>query len=75
MPENPYRDWIDTYADERFGEAVQTVVDTSDRAAAAATAPTRAKMLAPFDRACQYEWLFWDGAYQCRSGHSPDGVC
>jgi thiaminase/transcriptional activator TenA len=23
-------------------------------------------MLAAFTRACQYEWLFWDGAYQCR---------
>jgi thiaminase/transcriptional activator TenA len=23
-------------------------------------------MLAAFVRACQYEWLFWDGAYQRR---------
>ncbi len=65
-PENPYRAWIDTYADERFGEAVRTVIATSDRAAAAATAATRTKMLAAFVRACQYEWLFWDGAYQRR---------
>ena len=31
--ENPYRAWIDTYADERFGEAVQKVIAISDRAA------------------------------------------
>ncbi len=65
-PDNPYRAWIDTYADERFGEAVRAVIATSDRAAAAATEATRAKMLAAFVRACQYEWLFWDGAYQRR---------
>ena len=66
-PDNPYRAWIDTYADERFGKAVQTAVAIGDRAAAAATATTRAAMLAAFRRACQYEWLFWDGAYQRRS--------
>ena len=27
---------------------------------------TRAEMLSAFRRACQYEWLFWDGAYQLR---------
>jgi thiaminase (transcriptional activator TenA) len=66
-PQNPYRAWIDTYADERFGEAVQTVIATSDRAAETTTAANRGKMLAAFTRACQYEWLFWDGAYQRRS--------
>ena len=34
--------------------------------------PTRAAMLAAFVRACQYEWLFWDGAYQRRSWPSFD---
>ena len=70
--DNPYRAWIDTYADERFGEAVQTVVAIGDRAAAAVTAATRSAMLAAFVRACQYEWLFWDGAYQCRTWPSVD---
>jgi thiaminase (transcriptional activator TenA) len=66
-PENPYRAWIDTYADERFGEAVRTVISTCDRAAGDASAAIRAQMLAAFVRASQYEWLFWDGAYQRRS--------
>src|ERR1700731_3993634 len=65
-PQNPYKAWIDTYADERFGEAVRTVIAITDRAADAATPATRAKMLAAFTRACQYEWLFWDGASQRR---------
>jgi thiaminase (transcriptional activator TenA) len=66
-PENPYRAWIDTYADERFGKAVETAVATGDRAADAVTTATRTAMLMAFVRACQYEWLFWDGAYQRRS--------
>lgn len=71
-PDNPYRAWIDTYADPDFGEAVQRVVATADRAAAAATAATRASMLAAFVRAAQYEWLFWDGAYQRRGWPALD---
>ncbi len=72
-PDNPYRAWIDTYADPRFGEAVRRVVATADRAADSTTAAERARMLAAFTRASQYEWLFWDGAYQRRSW-PPAGV-
>lgn len=65
-PENPYRAWIDTYADPRFGEAVRTVIAIADRAAEAATPDIRAAMLAAFTRSAQYEYLFWDGAYRQR---------
>lgn len=64
--DNPYRAWIDTYADERFGEAVRTVIALCDHAAAATTAAMRGRMLAAFVRSSQYEWLFWDGAYRQR---------
>ena len=63
---NPYRAWIDTYADEGFGEAVRTVIGITDRAAAATTPAVQARMLTAFVRSTQYEWLFWDGAYQQR---------
>ena len=69
--DNPYRAWIDTYADPHFGEAVQSVIATADRAADSATATSRANMLAAFTRATQYEWLFWDGAYYRRGWPSP----
>ena len=65
-PDNPYRAWIDTYADPRFGEAVRAVIDIADRAAEAATPQMRDAMLAAFARSAQYEYLFWDGAYQQR---------
>ena len=65
-PQTPYRAWIDTYADPRFGEAVQTVIDIADRAAESATAATRTAMLAAFRRCALYEYLFWEGAYHQR---------
>ena len=65
-PDNPYRAWIDTYADPHFGEAVARVIGTADVAAAATTQRIRSDMLAAFRRSTQYEWLFWDGAYHRR---------
>jgi thiaminase (transcriptional activator TenA) len=65
-PDNPYRAWIDTYADPRFGEAVRMVIAIADRAASATTPRTRDAMLAAFIRSAQYEYLFWDGAYRQR---------
>ena len=64
--DNPYRAWIDTYADEGFGNAVKAVIGITDTAAAGASASVRRKMMTAFVRCCQYEWLFWDGAYQQR---------
>jgi thiaminase/transcriptional activator TenA len=65
-PDNRYRAWIDTYADPRFGEAVQMVIGIADRAADGGTDAVRAAMLAAFARSTQYEYLFWDGAYNRR---------
>ena len=65
-PENPYRAWIETYADEAFGDAVRQVIAITDRAAAAGPQAIQTKMLSAFIRSSQYEWLFWDGAYQQR---------
>jgi thiaminase/transcriptional activator TenA len=64
--DNPYRAWIDTYADEAFGEAVRTVIGMTDRAAAATTDAMRGRMMTAFIRSSQFEWLFWDSAYQQR---------
>jgi len=65
-PDNPYRSWIDTYADEGFGEAVRAVIAATDAAADRTTAGVRARMMNAFIRCSQYEWLFWDGAYRLR---------
>ena len=66
-PDNPYRAWIDTYADDGFGEAVRAVIATTDAAAEATTPAIRDRMATAFIRSCQFEWLFWDGAWRRRS--------
>lgn len=70
--ENPYRAWIDTYADEGFGEAVATCRAAVDNAAATATEALREKMLAAFTRATEYEWMFWDSAWRLESWPTKD---
>ena len=69
-PNNPYEAWIDTYADEAFGAAVARVIGTADEATAASP-DLRPAMLASFSRSAQYEFLFWDGAYQQRGWPVP----
>jgi thiaminase (transcriptional activator TenA) len=66
-PDNPYRAWIDTYADDGFAQAVRAVVATTDRAELVASDAVRDRMATAFIRSCQFEWLFWDGAWHRRS--------
>ena len=42
------------------------VIGITDRAADATTAAIQTRMMTAFVRSTQYEWLFWDGAYQQR---------
>ena len=66
VPNNPYQAWIDTYSDDGYGDAVKRVIAATDRAAAGTTAAVRARMMTAFIRSTQWEWLFWDSAYQMR---------
>lgn len=63
QPDHPYRDWIDTYADEAFAESVRTMKDITDRAGATSSSKVRTAMLDAFCRASEYEWMFWDSAW------------
>jgi len=62
--DNPYRRWIDTYADEAFGEATRQVIAITDRAHERASEAERKAMHRAFTRSAQYEWMFWDSAYR-----------
>lgn len=66
-PNNPFHAWIETYSDPGFGDAVKAVIDATDRAAEGATDATRKKMMTAFIRSTQWEYLFWDSAYQKRT--------
>ena len=62
--DNPYQSWIDTYAGDEFGDAVQTAIAISDRAAADAAPAVQDTMMRAYKRCAQYEWMFWDSAYR-----------
>jgi thiaminase/transcriptional activator TenA len=64
--ENRYRAWIDTYSDEGFGNAVRAVIAATDSAAEGVSGVLRDRMMTAFIRSTQYEYLFWEGAYQLR---------
>ncbi|WP_208454515.1 TenA family protein [Jannaschia marina] len=69
--DHPYRAWIDTYAGEEFGEAVQKMLDLTDRLGAAADAPTRAAMHRAFAQSSWHEWMFWQSAHDREGWPAP----
>ncbi|TVQ37867.1 MAG: thiaminase II, partial [Wenzhouxiangella sp.] len=62
--DNPFRDWIDTYAGEDFSRSVDRAIEITDQAAERATDATRARMRQVFERSTRLEWMFWDSAYR-----------
>ena len=66
-PDSTYQAWIDAYVSPGYADAVTAVLDMANAAAAAADAPTRARMREHFRRSARYEWMFWDAAYREQS--------
>lgn len=61
---NPYQRWIDTYADEAFGDSVREMLALTDSAHDAGPAALQAEMRQTYLTACRYEWMFWDSAWR-----------
>jgi thiaminase (transcriptional activator TenA) len=61
---NTYDAWINTYADQSFGDATKRMIALTDDVAAREDAPTVEKMRRSFLRCTQFEWMFWDSAYK-----------
>ena len=62
--DHPYGDWIATYADEGFAASVSAIREIADRTAEGTDPGTRRRMLAAFVRATEYEWMFWQSAWE-----------
>lgn len=62
--ENPYQEWINTYAGEEFAASVNEALAICDALAAQASPDLQEKMYQAFDMATKLEWMFWDGAYR-----------
>ena len=62
--QNPYRDWIDTYAGEAFAQAVAKAIEICDEVAAVCTDQQREAMTQAFSAAVKLEWMFWESAWR-----------
>lgn len=63
-PDHPYAAWIATYSDPAFEAAVTRMERWTDRLADAAPGDRREAMLAAYERATRFEWMFWDAAWR-----------
>lgn len=63
LDSNPYRRWIETYADPTFAEATRKAIGICDDLAADATPALRHRMTEIFITCARLEWMFWDSAY------------
>lgn len=71
-PENPYQEWIDTYAGEEFNESVEKAIAITDEVAREEPESRRQEMMHAFVRSSQLEWMFWDSAYKMEQwAHHP----
>lgn len=63
-PNNPYQNWIDTYAGEEFSAAVDKAIAITDEVAEKSSPFTRERMIDAFVASSRLEWIFWDSAYR-----------
>lgn len=61
---NPYKNWIDTYAGEEFAASVHKAIAITDELAEHSSSSTQETMFKAFEMASRLEWMFWDSAYR-----------
>ena len=62
--DNPYQDWINTYAGEEFGLLVEKAINICDDVASSCSLTQQEQMTRAFVMASKLEWMFWDSAYK-----------
>lgn len=71
MPDNPYREWIDTYRDDGFWQSSVWLIDHIEAMAAQADERKRQDLVELFVRGVQNEYMFWASAYDLQMGWRP----
>ena len=61
---NPYQNWINTYAGEEFGALVEKAIRICDEVALNCSPAQQEEMTRAFLAASRLEWLFWDSAWR-----------
>lgn len=64
LENNPYKAWIETYANDEFSNAFKWFYDTLDNLVANMTDKQREKIEEIFISSVEFEYLFWDMAYK-----------
>ncbi len=62
--DHPYKLWIDAYSSEEFSRATDVAIALCDEVAARVTHNQRIRMQTAFAECAQWEWHFWNDAYQ-----------
>lgn len=62
--DNPYQEWIDTYAGEEFNKSVDRAIEITDEVAARESKERLEEMTEAFIKSTELEWMFWDSAYK-----------
>jgi thiaminase/transcriptional activator TenA len=63
-PNAQYQKWIDTYADDQYGDVVGSVLEVADGLGGQLGPAERALVGRHFRVTSQYEWMFWDAGYR-----------
>jgi thiaminase/transcriptional activator TenA len=64
QPGNKYQKWIDTYSGAEFDQTTERLKEMTSEFGKNANSITQKQMEKLFVRSAQYEWFFWDSAYQ-----------
>lgn len=64
---NPFKNWIETYAGDEFEELVSKAKHICDDLAENCTSAQQQEMLQAFIAASRLEFMFWDSAYQLKN--------
>ncbi len=63
MDSNPYSEWIKCYTSPLMDQGAKSCIELTDLEAARQTDAKRELMTAAFIKSTQFEWIFWDQAY------------
>ena len=62
--DNPYQDWIDTYAGDEFNKSVDRAIEITDQVAGSEPESRLSEMSEAFVKSTELEWMFWESAYR-----------
>jgi thiaminase/transcriptional activator TenA len=63
---HPYRQWIETYADDAFGAVVNEIIEVCDNAGRSFSATERGLFIELYEIGTQYEYDFWQMGHEER---------